>query len=77
MNEFGQQILDFLRGDPDTYYSRKEICKKAVHKSVYEENPHWATQPLSSLLNEGHLEQNDSGHYRIKIERYESKDDPY
>lgn len=69
MNEFSQQIMEFLRGDAETFYSRKEISKKAVHRSVYEENPHWATQPLSTLVSEGQLEQNDSGHYRIKIER--------
>lgn len=69
MNDFTQQILDFLRANPETYYSRKEICKRAVHRSVYEENPHWANQPLALLVSDGRLEQNDTGHYRIKPDR--------
>ena len=73
MSEFRQAILDFLKLNPETFYSRKEISKKAVHRSEYEENPHWAVQPLEALVVEGQVEKNDSGFYRLREEGYQSK----
>lgn len=77
MTEHSQCILEFLRANPETFFNRKEIARKAVHKSEYEENPHWATASLAGLVNEGHVEMNDSGHYRIKTEGYSSKEKKY
>ena len=59
-------ILQFLTGSQEEYYGRKEIARKAVHRSEYEANPHWVDAPLASLLVQGMLEQNDSGQYRIR-----------
>lgn len=64
-----QPILDFLRANPDTYFSRKEICKKAIHRDEYEANPHWAIAPLAGLVEQGQVEQSEAGHYRIKQNR--------
>jgi len=75
MNEQSHEILNFLRANPEVYFNRKEIAKKAVHRSVYEENPHWVTAPLAGLVNDGMVEQNDEGHYRIKQEQ-DSKSSP-
>jgi len=58
-------ILQFLRAYPDTAFSRKEISRKAVKRTVYEENPRWAETPLASLLGQGLLETDDSGYYQI------------
>ena len=66
MSDLSEDILQYLRADPEAYFSLKEICKHAVHKSVYEENPHWAIAPLSSLVGSGQVEKNDSGHYRLR-----------
>jgi hypothetical protein len=45
--------------------ARKEIARKAVKRTVFEENPHWADAPLASLLNQGIVEQNESAQYRL------------
>ena len=59
-------ILEFLRACPDTSFSRKEISRKAVKRTVYEENTRWAETPLTSLLGQGLIEADDSGCYRIR-----------
>ena len=62
-------IVSFLAGSPDCYVARREIARKALKRTAFEENPHWADAPLASLVDQGLVEQDESGHYRIK--RYE------
>lgn len=59
-------IMNFLGGSGGDYVARREIARKALKRSAFEENPHWADAPLSALVDRGDLEQDDSGHYRIK-----------
>jgi hypothetical protein len=59
-------ILQFLRAYPDSAFSRKEISRKAVKRTDYEENPRWAEIPLASLLAQGLVEADDSGCYQLK-----------
>ena len=59
-------IMNFLRGTPDAYVARREIARKALKRAVFEENPHWADAPLNSLVDQRLVEQNESGHYRVK-----------
>jgi hypothetical protein len=62
-------IMTFLRGSPDAYLARREIARKALKRTLFEENPHWADAPLASLVDQDLVQQNESGHYKIK--RYE------
>jgi hypothetical protein len=63
-------IMAFLQGTPGCYVARREIARKALKRKVFEENPHWADAPLGGLVDQGLVEQDDSGHYRIKrVER--------
>ena len=59
-------IMTLLRGNPNAYVSRREVARKALKRQVFEEDPHWADAPLVSLVDQGLIEQNESGHYRIK-----------
>jgi hypothetical protein len=59
-------IINLLRGSPESYVARREIARKAMRRAVFEENPHWADAPLAGLVDQGVVEQNDSGHYKIK-----------
>ena len=59
-------IMNFLRGSPDSYLARREIARKALKRTVFEENPHWADAPLASLVDQRLVEQNESGHYKIR-----------
>jgi hypothetical protein len=62
-------ILTFLQGSPDCYVARREIARKALKRTVFEENPHWADAPLTSLVDQGLVEQDETGHYRIKKDK--------
>ncbi len=59
-------ILTFLGGSPEAFVARKEIARKALQRQTFEENPHWADAPLTSLLGQGLVEQDDTSHFRIK-----------
>jgi hypothetical protein len=59
-------ITNFLKASGDTFVARREIARKALKRQIFEENPHWADAPLGGLVDQGVLEQNESGHYRIK-----------
>jgi hypothetical protein len=59
-------IMNFLKGSPGSFVARREIARKALKRTIFEENPHWADAPLAGLMDQGLLEQDESGHYRIK-----------
>lgn len=61
-------VFDFLKADPESAFARKEIARKAVHRSTYEENPHWVDAPLHALLHRKLIAINDNGHYQVKKE---------
>jgi len=66
MNYEETAIINFLRGNPDAFVARREIARKALKRTIFEENPHWADAALCSLVDQALVEQDDSGHYRIK-----------
>jgi hypothetical protein len=59
-------IINFLKGSRDSFVARREIARKAQKRAVFEENPHWVDAPLSGLVDQGVVEQDDSGHYKIQ-----------
>jgi DNA-binding IclR family transcriptional regulator len=59
-------IMNFLRGSPGGLVARREIARKALKRTIFEENPHWADAPLTSLVDQGLVEQDESGHYSLK-----------
>jgi hypothetical protein len=59
-------IMALLGGSPRVYLARREIARKALRRAAFEENPHWADAPLVSLVDQALVEQNESGHYRIR-----------
>ena len=59
-------IIDFLSGSPDTFFSRKEISRRAAKRADYEASPRWADPALASLVGRGVLETDDRGCFRLK-----------
>jgi hypothetical protein len=58
-------ILNFLRANPETFFSRKEISLKAVRRREYEADPRWADVPLAALVVKGLVEVNQSGQFKF------------
>lgn len=65
MTDEEMNIVTFLQGSPESFFTRREIARKAVRRQVFEEKPHWVDSPLAALLARKVIEQNDHGHYRI------------
>ena len=59
------EIIQYLKQNRDAYFARKEISRRARRKEDYEEDPHWAAAPLNSLVMQGFVVQNQSGHYKL------------
>jgi len=58
--------MNYLMGIRDCSVARREIARKALKRRVFEENPRWADAPLAALVDSGFIEQDESGHYRVK-----------
>ena len=58
--------MNFLKGSPNDFVARREIARKALKRQTFEENPNWADAPLAALMDQGVVEQDESGHYKIK-----------
>lgn len=59
-------IITYLKGVPEGFVARREIARKALRRVDFEENPHWVDAPLASLMDQRLVEQDGSGHYRIR-----------
>jgi hypothetical protein len=61
-------ILDYLKGWPNTYVSGKEIARKVGGKEMFEEDRGWAIPLLTQLVRRGIIETDHLGHYRLNVE---------
>lgn len=61
-----REILEYLKASNGQYVSVKEICRRAGGKNRHEDDPRWAVPMLRRLLEEGQIERDASGHYRLK-----------
>jgi hypothetical protein len=60
-----RQVLDFFEKNPDASYSAVEVCRKAGTKRQFQENPRWAIPILVRLREQGAIEDDGAGHYRL------------
>jgi hypothetical protein len=60
-----QLIIQFMESNPEAWYSRKEISRRAVSRAEFEANAQWAAAPLAALVSARVLETNPQGLYRI------------
>ena len=58
-------VLEYLKRFPNTFTDDSQICKQASTPNRYATEPQWARSALQSLEANGHLETDQSGHYRI------------
>ena len=59
-------ISQFLMTWPGQFVSRREICRRAGGKWRFREDEHWAVPVLQRMVEEGIVESDDSGHFRLK-----------
>ncbi len=61
-----REILAYLKTWPGHFVSAKEICRRAGGKRRHREDPRWALPVLIRLVEEGLIEKDAGGHYRLK-----------
>jgi len=61
-----REICAFLESWGDQFVSGSEISKRLGGKRRYLRDPKWAVQPLSRLIESGHVESDSRDHYRLK-----------
>jgi len=54
-------VLQFLEESPESFFSRREIARKAVKRREFEENPQWAVSAIAALLEREEIEENIAG----------------
>lgn len=62
-------ITQFLQQWPDTFVSRREICRRAAGKWRFREDENWATPVLQRMVEEKMVESDQTGHYRLVREK--------
>jgi hypothetical protein len=64
-----QTVLDYLATSPQTFFSVREVCRRAGSRDQYEENQRWAIPVLGRLAIRGLVEADAHGHYRLVPEK--------
>ncbi len=60
-----QTVLQYLATSPNTFFSSREICRRAGSRETWEKNQRWAVPILARLLAQGLVETDPAGHYRL------------
>lgn len=65
-------ISQFLKQSPQEFVSRKEICRRAGGKWRFREDEYWAVPVLNRMREEGIVESDDTGHFRLVQQKKDS-----
>jgi len=60
-----KEVIQYLKSWPGQFVSRKEICRRAGGKWRFRQDENWALPSLQRLEEDGVIEQDDTGHYRL------------
>jgi hypothetical protein len=69
LNADGRAIVEYLKAWSGTFISGREIARRAGGKRRYAEDRFWAVPVLAKLVEEGILEEDESGHFRLRQEQ--------
>ena len=59
-------ICLFLKMWPGQFVSRREICRRAGGKWRFREDENWAVPVLQRMVEDGIVESDESGHFRLR-----------
>jgi hypothetical protein len=72
MDSDEREICNYLKSRPTEFVGLREISRRAGGKWRYREDPHWADEVVTRLLEKGIIEKDGFGHFRaIKKEKKE------
>jgi hypothetical protein len=66
MDSDQKDICRYLKGWPGIFVAHREIARRAAGKRRYRDDPNWASTALTRLVEQGVLESDSTGHFRLK-----------
>jgi len=66
LNAEQQQVLNFLRSSPETWFSAMEVSRRAGTRKQFEEEPRWGVNCLRYLFDMKLVERDSSAHYKFR-----------
>src|SRR5512145_3007373 len=61
-----RDICNYLKSFPGQFLTGKEIARRAGGKRRYRDDPNWAVQVILRLVEQGMIESDSTGHYRLR-----------
>jgi hypothetical protein len=61
-----KEICNYLKASPGLFVSGREIARRAGGKWRFRDNPNWSPPLLLRLVEQGILESDASGYYRLR-----------
>jgi hypothetical protein len=65
LNAEQQQVLNFLRCSPESWFSAMEVSRRAGSRKQFEEEPRWAINCLRYLVDMKLVERDSQDHYKF------------
>ena len=69
MSSDEREILQYLQTWDGVFVNAKEVCRRASTKKRFHEDPDWARPLLLAMVDNGLLEKDLNGRFRVKPER--------
>jgi len=73
MNADERDICNYLKSWPGQFVYGRDIARRAAGKWRFREDPEWAMPVLAKLVEQGIVESDSTGHYRLKIKKEKAK----
>ena len=77
LNAEQQQVLNFLRSSPDTWFAAREVSRRAGTRAQFEEEPRWAINCLRYLFDMKLVERDSQAHYKFRDPDAKKEEEPH
>lgn len=77
LNAEQQQVLNFLRSSPDTWFAAREVSRRAGTRAQFEEEPRWAINSLRYLFDMKLVERDSQAHYKFRDPDAKKEGEPH
>jgi hypothetical protein len=68
-----RDICNYLKSWPGQFVYGRDIARRAAGKWRFREDPGWATPVLTRLVEQGLVESDSTGQYRLRIKKEKPK----
>jgi hypothetical protein len=73
MNPEERDICSYLKSWPGQFVHGRDISRRAGGKRRFRDDPEWAAPALVRLVEQGLVESDSTGHYRLRVKKEKSR----